>query len=1056
MKKYQEKSIPKERFRNLHTRFLFLLLFMFMSLLAYSQTQITKGTVYDSSNDPIIGASVTIKGTTKATMTDVDGKFSIETSRNDVLIVSYIGFSKKEVPVNNQNNLSIILEENRQVLDEVVVVGYGTQKKTTLTGAVSAINNKEISTTKNESLVNMMTGKIPGVRVVQRSSEPGSFNNRFDIRGLGNPLVVIDGVPRDDFARMDPNEIESISVLKDASAAIYGVRAANGVILITTRKGNSEGSKFDITYSANFGFQQPIGFPNSTDAIQYMTLKNEASRRNFNNNYVNPVPLPYGESEFEAFNNGTRVSSDWRGAVMRDITPQSQHSLNMAGSSKNISYFFNLGYMKQDGITKTKYPNYDKWNVRANVDAKITSFLRSEFRVAGMMDERNDINGGSWNLIKNTWLAKSTESMYANNNPLYPTAETDENPLLLMDPNKSGYFNNKGRSFQSSLALIFDVPGVKGLSAKAMYSYDYKDNDWKNYVRTYSLYKYDTGNDTYNEYVKNTPSKVARGFGKNISNLMQLSLNYDRTFFEKHNVKALFLYEESGNEGDNFNAQRNLSLEVLHLFAGDADGQVAGMDAGGLYDQQRKSFVGRINYDYASKYLLEFSFRRDGSSKFSSNGRWGWFPSASAGWRISEEKFVKEFEPLSFINNLKIRSSYGEMGDDGALNYQFLTGYDYPSGGAVFGGEFINGIGFRGIANTYLTWYTSKTFNIGVDIDLWDGLLGFQYDYFIRKREGLFTDRLLSLPGTYGAKLPQENLNSDKTMGYEVVLTHRNKVSDFVYNVSANMSLTRTKNDYFEQGRAGNSYEHWKGNYNNRYKNIWWGQTYGGQFTSYDQILNYDVNAGGGNHATLPGDYYYKDLNGDGVIDGWDETPIATRELPYINYGITLAAEYKGIDINMLFQGTAKSWTRYYEMLNLPLAFDKNTLDFFMDRWHPTDPNADVYDPNTEWTSGFFPMTGNGSAWGEGTRAVQNAAYLRLKSIELGYTLPKKLTTKVGVSNARIYVNAYNLFTLTGLKYIDPEHPGGGADANDKPENDLYGYMYPLTRTYNVGFSLTF
>ena len=271
MKKYQEKSIPKERFRNLHTRFLFLLLFMFMSLLAYSQTQITKGTVYDSSNDPIIGASVTIKGTTKATMTDVDGKFSIETSRNDVLIVSYIGFSKKEVPVNNQNNLSIILEENRQVLDEVVVVGYGTQKKTTLTGAVSAINNKEISTTKNESLVNMMTGKIPGVRVVQRSSEPGSFNNRFDIRGLGNPLVVIDGVPRDDFARMDPNEIESISVLKDASAAIYGVRAANGVILITTRKGNSEGSKFDITYSANFGFQQPIGFPNSTDAIQYMT-----------------------------------------------------------------------------------------------------------------------------------------------------------------------------------------------------------------------------------------------------------------------------------------------------------------------------------------------------------------------------------------------------------------------------------------------------------------------------------------------------------------------------------------------------------------------------------------------------------------------------------------------------------------------------------------------------------------------------------------------------------------------------------------------------------------
>lgn len=1020
-----------------------------MILPAYSQTgNRVSGTIVDGAGAIVAGANVKVKGTTRATITNGEGKFSIEAGAKDKLEISFIGFASKEITVGTTNTIKVTLQEDSKAFEEVVVVGYGTQKKVTLTGAVSAISNKEIITTKNENVMNMMTGKIPGVRVVQKSAEPGAFNNTFDIRGLGAPLVIIDGVARDNFTRMDPNEIESISVLKDASAAIYGVRAANGVVLITTKKGSSsQNGKFDLNYTYNYGGQKAIGLPLGTDAIGYMTLMNEKLRRNFQSNFMTPLVPQFDETVFEAFRSGERVSSDWGKLILSDFAPQKQHSLSMNGANDKISYFFNVGYLDQVGIFKSGDLNYNKWNYRANIDAKITSRLRTEFKTSAVMETKNDIIGGSWNVFKTIWNLLPSDAIYANQNPDYPgICSGFVHPALAIESDKTGYNQTNTKWVQSSLALVYDIPYIKGLNARAMYSYDYKNSDNKEYRKAVSQYSYDPANQTYISTIYNNPSKVNRSFSTNTTSMMQLSLNYDRSFNQLHNVKAMMVYEEWVNKGDNFNASRELALDVDQLYAGNVLNQIGSMDINGLYHDVNKSLIGRVNYDFGSKYMAELSVRRDGSSRFNSTNQYGVFPAGSVGWRVSEESFIKEFDPLSFITNLKLRGSYGVMGDDGQYNYQFLTGYDYPSGGYVFGGNYINGVGFRGIANPNITWSTSKTADFGVDVDLWSGLLGFQFDYFKRNREGLLGDRIMSLPGTLGASLPKENLNKDQTLGYEIVLIHKNKVGDLRYFFTGNMSITREKLIYKEQARAGNSYENWKSNESNRFTNIWWGKTYAGQYQTYDEIYNNSINGGGGNQNSIPGDYYYKDLNGDGVLDGWDDTPIATKNTPKINYGFTIGGDYKGFDLSLLFQGTAMVYVEYQEQLAEPLCWDRNALELFMDRWHTEDPNADIFDPSTKWVAGQFSAVGNGSVRGTGSRSIQDASYIRLKSAEIGYSVPKKWLNKVGITAARVYMNGYNLFTITDLEYIDPEHPG----------DELYGYIYPLNKTYNVGFNITF
>jgi len=1038
------------------------LLFLCLTIptMVYSQNKTVKGTITDAQGEPIIGASIVVGGTNKGTITDIDGNFIIEANSNQKLVISYIGYERKEVSVGNNTDLNITLDDDRKMLDEVVVVGYGTQKKATLTGAVSAVSSKEITVTKNENVINMLTGKIPGVRITQLSSRPGAFETELDIRGMGTPLIVIDGVPRDKdyFARMDATEIESVTVLKDASAAIYGLRSANGVVLVTTKRGTSSTKGFEIQYSANYAWQKFLHVPNNVDALKYMTLVNEKNWRGFDENYITRRPAIYSDSQREPYENGTLQTVDWMDAIFKKTVPQYQHNLTMSGGSEKVNYFFNLGYMKQDGSLRSESMDYDRWNFRSNVDASITKRLKASISLGGYMDEMNEPNTDIWAIYKSAWIQQPNAQIYANNNPDYFNNYLirDDNPLAATNSDIVGYRKFINRVFNGQISLSYDIPKLDGLVARASYSYDFKQGDNTIFSKPFNQYNYDPETDVYNpitRHATNGNGSVRRESYPSYKTLMQLQLNYQRKFLEKHNVNALVLYEEEYSNWDNFYAFREMSLNSEYLFAGNDDRQIGNMDKGQLGDRTSKGIVGKLNYDYLGKYLMEFSFRYDGSSKFPSNKRWGFFPAGSVGWRLSEESFIKN--NISFLDNLKIRASYGKTGDDGdASNYPpNIVGYNIVPGDRawMFGNSLVNGVEPTAIPNPNLTWYTAKMFNIGLDFDLWNGLLGGTFEYFNRNRDGLLETSSAVIPGTVGANMPQENLNSDRTFGFELSLSHRNKIGDLSYYVTGQMYATRNQWRDKIAEKAGNSYDHWRHREQDRYKDIWWGYKYGGQFQNYDQIYKHPVSVGAG--GTVPGDYYYVDWNGDGVINDKDKYPIATYGMPLFNYGITLGGEWRGIDLTMNFQGAADVYYRYTETLAQPLSFDGGgTMTKFWDRWHPVDPNANIFDPSTQWVSGYYPTTGSPEA--DGTRAIEDASYLRLKTIELGYTIPGRIVNKLGIKNLRVYVSGYNLLTFTGLKNMDPEHPGGegGATKNET----INSYKYPINKSFNIGASIKF
>jgi TonB-linked SusC/RagA family outer membrane protein len=950
--------------------------------------------------------------------------------------------------VANRTVIDVKLVPVTEIIDEVVVVGYGVQKKATLTGAVSAIKSSEIITTKNENLQNMLTGKVAGVRVVQNTSEPGGFNVSFDVRDLGTPLVVIDGIPRTNMTRIDANDVESISVLKDASAAIYGVRAGGGVVLITTKKGARE--KSEINYSGNYGWQIPSGFPDMVNAIDYMTLTNEKSMHNINN----PV-LTYPDEQFTPYLDGTLHSTNWKNAVMRNAAPQTQHNISATGGNDRINYYMSLGYTYQGSFLQTDDLNYDRYNLRGNISAKVTKHLTVDMNISGIMDEKEQPNpaNDAWWIVRNIWIQRPMETIYANNNPGYflETAVTGDNPVAMMDADITGYRKTGNKWLQSSVSATYNVPNVKGLQLKGIYSYDYNNTDNRIFRKSYTQYRYVPGTDSYSTFTKQSPASIRREFYSKSNSLWNVSVNYNNKFGGSHDISGLLLFEHSTSNGDNFYAQRDLSIPIEQLFAGNSTNQIGNMSSGdnALYELANQALVGRVNYGYQSKYLVELSFRYDGSSKFPPDTRWVLFPSGSVGWILSEENFWKNSK-LDFIDYFKLRASYGKMGDDAALRFQFYQGFTYPAsgnanglpGGHVFNGQFVNSSVTSGIPNSNISWTISKMLNIGMDFNAWNGLFGGTVELFRRNRDGLLTTRTQSLPDIVGATLPQENLNSDQTSGLEIELSHRNHINDFSYALKGNVSLTRTKAIHQERAKAGNSYDNWRNNRNGRWNDVWWGYDTDKQYGSWADINNSSVYVV---RNAIIGDYAYEDWNGDGLISDLDVHPVAnSNKSPWVNFGFNISANYKGFDVNILLQGAALRTISYTELVREPLWAGTGALIQFTDRWHPADPKADPYDPNIKWIEGYYAYTGSLPDVNSKFN-MQNASYLRLKNAELGYTLPRSLTTKLGIKELRMYVNGYNLLTATKLKYMDPEHT-----------SDNYGYMYPINKSINIGLNIKF
>lgn len=1040
-------------------RMLIALLCLLIVLPMSAQNRMVQGTVIDNTGEPVIGANVRVSGTTRGTITDINGVFKIEASAKDKLTITFIGYLDATVSASG-TNLKITLQEDSKTLDEVVVVGYGTQKKATLTGAVSSVNSKEIAVTKNENVVNMLSGKIPGVRITQKSSQPGEFDNSIDIRGLGEPLIVVDGIPRDKayFSRMDANEIESVSVLKDASASIYGIRAANGVILVTTKHGDeSSDGKFDITFSANYGWQQFLYMPETAAAANHMLLMNEKTYNSFDSNYPLRAKPRYTWQQMMAYSSKNNRGTNWADELFDNNVPQQQYNISMNGGSKKVKYFFNLGYMDQEGSYKSGSLNYDRWNFRSNVDAQITKRLKATVQLSGYIDEKNQPFTDIWAVYKKAWTYRPTAQAWVNGDHNLPNYDTEmlesDNPVASTDSRFTGYRKDKRANFNGSLTLAYDIPGVKGLQAKGFYSYDYNSTNNTEFKRAYQLYG--LVGETLQTYDRNGDSYLRRNTDPSYGTVMQLSLNYANKFGD-HNVGGLILFEEQYNEWDNFYGQRVMKLDGEYLIYGEESDQIAGMTGAG--EKTRQALVGKVNYDYKGRYMVDFSFRYDGSSSFPKGSRWGFFPAVSAGWRVSEEAFMKEWVP--FLTNLKIRASYGEMGDDGAANTypQTAVAYNLDAGrlGYIYNGSFVSGVSPTAIPNLDLTWYTAKTYNLGVDFDLWNQKLSGTFEVFKRKRSGLLQTSSAQVPGTVGASLPQENMESDETFGWELSLGHRNRVADVTYWVNGQISATKNRWDYHLDSQGANSMDEWyRRDVSGRNKDIWFTFEEGGRFGSYDDIRYHNTTGANYGQNTLPGDYYYKDWNGDGIVNDADRHPMATFNLPVFNYGITLGAAWRGIDLSMNWQGAAGVYSSYDEVFTEVGPFNGGAaLDIYEDRWHTVNPMDDPWNPNTQWISGLYPATGH--SFNTGSTGIKNTSYLRLKTLEVGYSLPKTWLAKVGVKDLRVYFNAYNLLTITGLDNIDPERPGRQGGANAGASAGILFYNYPVNRTFNIGATIKF
>lgn len=982
------------------------------------------------------GVNVVVQGTTTGTITDIEGKYSLNVpNENSVLVFSFLGYISQSVSVGNQDVVTVSLIEDLTALDEVVVVGYGTQKKVNLTGSIASVNSEKLSVVPTANVSTLLYGNLPGLVTTQRSGQPGNDDVKLSIRGFDNALVVVDGVVGRDFTRFDPNEIESFTILKDAaSAAVYGVSGGNGVILVTTKRGIV--GKPVLNFQMNYGLQHVTRYPEFVNSEQFAILKNEASMN------LGGAPV-YTNEEIEKFRMGTDPNYpnfDYYKLFVKDYSPQTSANLTVRGGSERIKYFFLMGGLKQSAMWKTTSggeQDFNRFNFRTNVDANISKNFDISVELGGRREDRD-------NLVQDSYLMSSwMQYQWPIYNPRTPDGKiqaTNYGLSAYLDRDLTGYNKEVKYTFESAISLNYKIPFIPGLSAKVKGSQDLLFRDQKNWLKQYGLYTYDATTGVSTQTGAREANNLTLNEWRSQASRIQASLDYIKTFAGKHNVSALLLYEESEYLASNFGASRiNYVIPIDQIFAGP---DLNKNNTGGAEDNGRQSLVGRLNYDLSGKYLFEYSFRYDGSAKFPPAKRWGFFSGYSAGWRISEERFFKD--NLSIINNLKLRASYGALGSDNTGNFQFLTGFTYPSGNYIYGNNVVsNGFVSSGTPNPYITWETSKTLNLGVDISMWKQLIEIEADVFNRNRDGILATRSLQLPSTFGATLPSENLNADNTKGFELVVRHNNQINQIKYSISGNVSFTKSKWTHVEQRQFTSQYDNWRSNAEDRWKNRYFNLLAIGQFQSNDELNNSPVQDGKNNSTLRPGDIKFDDFNKDGVIDGNDYQPIGRGNEPEINYGLGINASWKNFSVNMNWQGAANFVVEMQHFLIQPFANAMNTYSYMMDRWHQADPS----DPNSEWIPGKYPTTlndGNPNNRRFSSFWLKNSAYLRLKSMNLSYELKSEFLKRYGIEGFMISLSGQNLITITGLEYMDPETPNGRLS------------LYPQQRTYDLGINLTF
>jgi TonB-linked SusC/RagA family outer membrane protein len=1019
---------------------------------ALQQQQITGKITDAATGEAMIGVNIQVKGTSIGAITDVDGKFSLPASvdKNSTLIITFIGYQKMEVPVDGKFQVNIQLTPDMTVIDEVVVVGYGTVKKETLTGSVTNIKAADIITTKSENLISNIQGKVSGLMVRQLTGEPGKFNNYVSIRGFGTPLVVIDGVPRDgtaDMAQLNPNDIESMSVLKDAAASIYGMNAANGVIIITTKKG-SEG-KAQFSYSNLFGVKGATGIERTVDAYTYRVMKNEMDRNSgTNESFTSDILEKYRT------NQPGYQDVNWIDLCLKPWVFQQSHNLSVKGGTKAVQYFNSFGYTEDNGLLQTGMQYYHRYNFRSTTSAELSKSFKLNVSLSGRFDDRQTPREDFLWTYKTIMVNDRGINYHTMANPDHLTVIQPEskNAWALMNPDLDGYNRLKELFFQSTIDLTYTSQKIAGLTASFTTAFDENISNSSFLQRSYNLYDYytdafsqTTGSDQYQSTLQLGQRTVARA-----------QVNYSKTI-EKHKFSLTGVTEYRGTRSDIVMAKRLYSDLFTHDII-DQGTSTTSSNSGNRGFGKYAAYIGRANYDYAGKYLLEVVARYDGSYRYSMAKRWAFFPSASLGWRISEESFIKDNIPA--ISNLKLRFSYGESGTDAGSAFSYYSAYTASaSSGYVFNdGALTVGMVAPGVVSDQMSWVTSKITNLALDAELWKGKLSGTIELFNRKNDGVLASLIQSVPNTFGASLPQQNVNSNRNIGFEVLISHRNKIGDINYGVSANFTYARYENLHIENSGYSSSWNYWRNSTTNRYTGSMALYEWDGRYSDITQYETAPLMGGSaGNSKMLPGSYKLVDVNGDGIINSSDQTYnhwTYGAVNPPMQYGLTLDASYKGFDINILFQGASGYCINYrnndiWGYGRYPTLHEK-----FLDRWHTVNTTDNPYNPSTEWTDGFYPALRNYN-YDNTTEANvidiwrPDATYLRLKSLEIGYTFPKALASKLGMNNGRVFVNGYNLLTICNklLKNADPERQEADWDAN---------LAYPLMKSFNFGFSINF
>jgi len=984
------------------------------------------GTVKDPKGLPLPGVSVVIKGTTSGTVSDSEGKFKINVpSDAKTLVFSFIGLKTQEIVLGNNRAFNITLTDEAVGLDEVVAVGYGTQRKGNLTGSVSSIKSDKLTIAPVSDVTNTLGGQLPGLVSKQSTGLPGADAASLSIRGFGDALVIVDGV-ESSLNTLDANQIESVSILKDGAASIYGARAGNGVILVTTKRGIDQKPIFTINSSMTNQGITKILKPASSG--QQAEMQREAWIQAGNPEST----APWTAAAVQKFYAGTDPlypNTDWFHELIREWAPEQQNNISVRGGSDKIKYYGFIGHMDQQTMIKKNGGYYERYNLQSNIDAKVTDNLSLQLDLATMVNN-NNTNARGMGIGQNMWQD------YWNTQPWYPAHLPDPTKVpyafgagtggLQVTSNRaiSGYNNTMSQDFKGTLSLNYNISAIKGLSAKAFVNYYKSYNTNKNFQRPVNLWKYDPASQVYTlAGTYGTQASLNQSASNNSAFTQQYSLNYDNTF-KDHHITAMALYESIDYKWESISASRInfLTSAIDQMFAGSTTGM---SNDGSATEMGRESYIGRFNYSYKNKYLLESIIRADASAKFPSAKRWGYFPSVSLGWVVSQEGFMKQFSKL---DNLKLRASYGQSGNDAVGNFQYLSGYAYGAT-YILGAGPQQGLVSTGLANPNLTWERMKISNLGVDFSFLNRKIYGVAEVFYRERSGIPATQISTLPSTFGASLPPVNLNSLNDRGFELNLGTSGKLGEVSYDFSGNISWSRSKWNHFEEPNYTDLDQ--KRIYQNSGK--WTDRTFGylsdGLFTSQSQIdqLNFDEDLQG-NKTLRPGDIRYKDVNKDGKLDWKDQVDIGKGQNPHWMVGFSTNLKYKNFDFTALFQGAFG----YYTYINLSLP---STL-MYESRWTTTNNNPNAIVPRL----GGAPTNANLSDY-----YYKKSGYLRLKSSSLGYTIPKVWLDKIAFSQIRFSVSGTNLLTYNRLsKYgQDPEAPNTG-------------YYYPQQRTISLGVNASF